>query len=122
MHQKVKMLKRLTFRFTSRRLIHSKFSHLPIINPSHFEDFENDLRENSYLTEICRALRSIRKERICTDTGLEAWHNIDGEKILLDGFCPDILFVRSFYDRLFALVRKKSKVILLGNPGISKSM
>ena len=96
---------------------------LPIIEPEQFEFFNSKLRMNRQLTRICRSLRSLKKERICEDPVVEAWYTADGQNLLDDDeFCPDVLFVRSHHDKLFQKIRLKRRVILTGNPGISKSV
>ena len=94
---------------------------LPIIEPESFKDFK--LRKNEELTRVCQSLRSLKNERICENPVVEAWYTADGQSILPgDELCPDVLFVRSFYDRLFQIIRQNRRVILTGNPGISKSV
>ena len=94
---------------------------LPIVWPERFIKFE--LNEQPELTRICRSLRSLKKERICEDPVVEAWYAADGQNLLdNDEFCPDVLFVRSHHDKLFQKIRGIDRVILTGNPGISKSV
>ena len=93
---------------------------LPIVWPERFKKFK--LTEQPELTSICRSLRSLKKERICEDPVVEAWYAADGQGILETKFCPDVLFVRSHYDKLFQKIRGIDRVILTGNPGISKSV
>ena len=96
---------------------------LPIIEPEQFEFFNSKLRMNRQLTRICRSLRSLKKERICEDPVVEAWYTADEQGILDDDdICPDVLFIRSHYDKLFQKIRRNRRVILTGNPGISKSV
>ena len=96
---------------------------LPIIEPEQFEFFNSKLRMNRQLTRICRSLRSLKKESDCENPVVEAWYTTDGQNLLDDGeFCPDVLFVRSHYDKLFQKIRGIDRVILTGNPGISKSV
>ena len=94
---------------------------LPIVWPERFKKFE--LTEQPELTRVCRSLRSLKKERICEDPVVEAWYTADGLSILPgDELCPDVLFVRSDHDKLFQIIRQNRRVILTGNPGISKSV
>ena len=95
---------------------------LPIIEPEKFELFDSKLRMDRQLTRVCQSLRSLKKERICEDPVVEAWYTADGQSILETKFCPDVLFVRSHHDKLFQKIRLKRRVILTGNPGISKSV
>ena len=96
---------------------------LPIIEPEQFEFFNSKLRMNRQLTRICQSLRSLKKESDCENPVVEAWYTTDGQNLLDDGeFCPDVLFVRSHYDKLFQKIRRNRRVILTGNPGISKSV
>ena len=96
---------------------------LPIIEPEEFEFFNSKLRMNRQLTRVCQSLRSMKKERICENPVVEAWYTNDGQSILDDDeFSPDVLFVRSHYDKLFQKIRRNRRVILTGNPGISKSV
>ena len=75
---------------------------LPIIEPEQFEFFNSKLRMNRQLTRICRSLRSLKKESNCENSVVEAWYTADGQNLLDDyEFCPDVLFVRSHYDKLF---------------------
>ena len=68
-------------------------------------------------------MRSAEKVRICEDPVMEAYRSTD-EQSLLPGveFCSDVVFVRPFYERIFDIIRRNRRVILIGNPGISKSM
>ena len=95
---------------------------LPIIEPEKFELFDSKLRMDRQLTRVCQSLRSLKKERICEDPVVEAWYTADGQHILETKFCPDVLFVRSHHDKLFQIIRGIDRVILIGNPGISKSV
>ena len=98
------------------------YQSLPIIVwPERFKKFE--LTEQPELTRICRSLRSLEKESDCENPVVEAWYTADGQSILPgDELCPDVLFVRSHYDKLFQKIRRNRRVILTGNPGISKSV
>ena len=94
---------------------------LPIIKPERFKKFE--LETDEQLTRVCQSLRSLKKERICKAPLVEAWYTTDGQSILLgDKLCPDVLFVRSHHGKLFQKIRHNDRVILTGNPGISKSV
>ena len=94
---------------------------LPIVWPEFFKKLE--LTEQPELTRVCRSLRSMKRERICEDPVVEAWYTTDGQSILLDDdICPDVLFIRSHHDKLFQKIRGNYRVILTGNPGISKSV
>ena len=96
---------------------------LPTIEPEEFEFFSSKLRMNRQLTRICRSLRSLKKESICENPVVEAWYTADGRSVLPgEKFSPDVLFVRSHYDKLFRKIRRNRRVILTGNPGISKSV
>ena len=95
---------------------------LPIIEPEVFELFDSKLRMDRQLTRVCQSLRSLKRERICEDPVVEAWYTTDGQNILETKFCPDVLFVRSHHDKLFQIIRGIDRVILIGNPGISKSV
>ena len=75
------------------------------------------------LTKICKAMRSAEKVRICEDPVMEAYRTTDGQSLLPDvKFCSDVVFVRPFYENIFNIIRQYDRVILIGNPGISKSM
>ena len=104
----------------SRRLCQSTLG-LPIIQPAQFKKFE--LSEDEPLTNICQALRSMERVRICEDPVLDAYCTTDGQSVLPDvKFFSDVLFVRSVYDSIFDIIRQHDRVILIGNPGISKSV
>ena len=104
----------------SRRLCQSTLG-LPIIQPAIFEDFR--LKKDEPLTNNCQALRSIERVRICEDPVLDAYCTTDGQSVLPDvKFFSDVLFVRSVYDSIFDIIRRNRRVILIGNPGISKSV
>lgn len=110
--------------FASHRLIHSDISHLPIIDDERFNLLEKNLVEHPPKTEICRALKNMKKERISENSNVEILQSPHGKKILIGffGLCPDVLFVRSFYENLLGAIRQNRKAILLGNTGISKSV
>ena len=94
---------------------------LPIIEPAIFKTFE--LSEDEPLTNICQALRSMERVRICEDPVLDAYCTTDGQSVLPDvRFFSDVLFVRSVYESIFNIIRQHDRVILIGNPGISKSV
>ena len=94
---------------------------LPIIEPALFMEFK--LTERAKLTEICQSLRSLKKVSINGDPGVEALCTKNGRSLLLgETFCSDVLFIRHFYEKLFQIIRKCFRVILTGNPGISKSV
>lgn len=93
---------------------------LPIIAPALFKKIE--LIEDEQLTRVCQSLCSMEKVRICEDLMLDAYCTTDGQSILGRKFCPDVLFVRSFYEKLFQVIRGMDHAILIGNPGISKSV
>ena len=100
---------------------HPLMDRLPIIEPALFMEFKLTLRAK--LTEICQSLRSLKKVRINGDPGVEALCTKNGQSLLLgETFCPDVLFIRYFYEKLFQIIRKCFRVILTGNPGISKSV
>jgi hypothetical protein len=104
----------------SRHLSQSSPS-LPIIEPEKFRDFK--LAKSRELTKICHSLRSMERVRICDDPVLEACYTTSGQSLLgPKSFGSDVLFIRSFYERLFELIRLNWRVILIGNPGISKSV
>ena len=104
----------------SRRLCQSTLG-LPIIQPAQFKKFE--LSEDEPLTNICQALRSMERVRICEDPVLDAYCTTAGQRVLPGvKFYSDVLFIRSFYERLFQKIRQSDRVILTGNPGISKSV
>ena len=124
-HPKAMLRSHLLLQRTSRRcalsLCLSRSSlDLPIIEPALFKKFE--LETGEQLTRVCQSLRSLKKERICEDPVAEAWYTTDGQNILKTKFCPDVLFVRSDHDKLFQIIRGIDRVILTGNPGISKSV
>jgi hypothetical protein len=94
---------------------------LPIIEPEKFMDFK--LSKSQELTKICQSLRSMERVRICEDPVMEACYTTSGQNLLgPKSLCSDVLFIRSFYERLFELIRLNWRVILIGNPGISKSV
>ena len=94
---------------------------LPLLNPAHFKEYK--LIERPELTGVCQSLRSVKRVRISDDPVVEALCADNGQSILPDGtFCSDVLFIRSFYEKLFKMIRKYSRVVLTGNPGISKSV
>ena len=94
---------------------------LPIIEPEEFKKYE--LIKNLQLTRACQALRSMERVRICEDPVLDAYCTTDGQSVLPDvKFFSDVLFVRSVYDSIFDIIRQHDRVILIGNPGISKSV
>ena len=94
---------------------------LPIIEPEEFEDFK--LTKNLQLTRVCQSLRSMTRVRISDDPLLEALCTDNGQSLFLDEtFCSDVLFIRDFYDQLFQKIRRTKRVVLTGNPGVSKSV
>ena len=94
---------------------------LPLINPARFKRY--DLIEQPELTEVCKALRSMTRERISDNPVLDALCTKKGQSIFLDeSFCCDVLFIRSFYEKLFQKIRRTRRVVLTGNPGVSKSV
>ena len=105
----------------SRHLSQSPLT-LPIIRPVAYNKFLSDMSENEELTKICQSMRSMERVRICDDPVMEACHTTSGQSLLGDTFCSDVLFIRSFYEKLFQIVRHNRRVILIGNPGISKSV
>ena len=110
----------------SRRLAmmaNKHFLDLPIIDPDLFKRFERKLTKDNDLTKICQSLRSMKNVRISEDPELEAWFTTDGQNFLpSDALCPDVLFVRSFYEKMFQVIRTVRFVVLIGNSGNSKSM
>ena len=116
------LLQRTSRRYALSRHLSQSSLNLPIIEPEQFEFFNSKLRMNRQLTRICRSLRSLEKESICEDPVVEAWYTADRQSILETKFCPDVLFVRSHHDKLFQKIRGIDRVILTGNPGISKSV
>ena len=114
------LLQRTSRRYALSRHLSQSSLNLPIVWPERFKKFE--LTEQPELTRICRSLRSLEKESICEDPVVEAWYTADRQSILETKFCPDVLFVRSHYDKLFQIIRGIDRVILTGNPGISKSV
>ena len=103
----------------SRHFSQSSLS-LPTLWPGALDDFK--LRQQPKLTQICQSIRFMERVHICDDPSLEACYTTSRERILGDTFCSDVLFIRSFYEKLFKLVRHNKRVILIGNPGISKSV
>ena len=93
---------------------------LPLINPARFKEYK--LIEQPELTEVCQALRSMTKVNISDKPVLDALCTANGQSLLGKKFCPDVLFIRRFYERLFKEIRKCDQVILTGNPGVSKSV
>jgi hypothetical protein len=95
-----------------------------VIKRAVYNSISKDLVEDELLTQTCRAMQAMQKVRICQDPPLDACFTPNGENILGSKkmFCPDVIFVRSFYDDLFRLIRSNWRVILIGNPGISKSV
>ena len=62
-------------------------------------------------------------EKVGDSPVLEALRTTNGQSILLDEtFCPDVLFIRPFYEQLFQKIRSEKRVVLTGNPGVSKSV
>ena len=115
------LLQRTSRRYALSRHLSQSSLNLPIVWPERFKKFE--LTEQPELTRICRSLRSLKKESNCENSVVEAWYTADGQNLLDDyEFCPDVLFVRSHYDKLFQIIRGIDRVILTGNPGISKSV
>ena len=114
--------------FPARRKISHNFAmmsadnsrNLPIIEPELFKRFK--LTEQPELTKICQSLRSLERVRICEEPVLEAWFTTSGQSFLDGKFCPDVLFVRSFYEQLFQTIRLNRNVALLGNPGNCKTV
>ena len=80
------------------------------------------LTKSRVLTKICQSLRSMKSTSFCKDPAMKALYTEDGQSILGDKLCSDVLFIRPFYEQLFEVIRRKFRVILLGNPGISKSV
>jgi hypothetical protein len=113
------MLRRNLVCILSRHLGQSS-RNLPIIEPEKFMDFK--LSKSQQLTQICQSLDSMERIRICDDPVMEASCTTNGQSILGDAVCSDVLFIRSFYQQLFQIVRQNRRVILIGNPGISKSV
>ena len=114
------LLQRTSRRFALSRHLSQSSLNLPIVWPERFKDFK--LKTDEELTRVCQSLRSLKKERFCEDPVVEAWYTADGQNILETKFCPDVLFVRSDHDKLFQIIRRIDRVILTGNPGISKSV
>jgi hypothetical protein len=82
------------------------------------------MSDHDQLTNICKSLQNMQKQRIGQNPHLDAYYTTTNQESILGKmvFCSDVLFVRSFYDDLFKLIRSYWRVILLGNPGISKSV
>ena len=117
------LLQRTSRRCALSRHLSQSSLNLPIIEPEKFELFDSKLRMDRKLTRVCQSLRSLKKERFCKNPVVEAWYTADGQSILPgDELCPDVLFVRSDHDKLFQKIRLKRRVILIGNPGIGKSL
>ena len=115
------LLQRTSRRYALSRHLSQSSLNLPIVWPERFKKFE--LTEQPELTRICRSLRSLEKESNCENPVVEPWYTTDGRSILPgEKFSPDVLFVRSHYDKLLQKIRGNDRVILTGNPGISKSV
>jgi hypothetical protein len=100
---------------------HLSQSSLPTLWPEALMDFK--LPQNPPLTKMCQSLRSMERVRICEEPVMEAFYTASGQSILdSDSIGSDVLFIRPFYERLFELIRLNRRVILVGNPGISKSV
>ena len=93
---------------------------LPIINPALFKEYK--LIEQPELTKICQSLRSMKRVRISDDPVLKVLRTGNGQSLLGDKLCSDVLFIRHFYGKLFHKIRRNRRVILTGNPGVSKSV
>ena len=94
---------------------------LPIIEPAIFKKFE--LTESLQLTRVCQSLRSMTRVRISDNPVLEALCTDNGQSIFgEETFCSDVLFIRDFYEQLFQKIRRTRRVVLTGNPGVSKSV
>jgi hypothetical protein len=91
---------------------------LPILWPNALDQF--NLHPQPLLNQTCRALLAMHKVRVRGK--LEACFTANKENILGDTFCSDVIFIRSFYEKLFEIIRRTRRVILIGNPGISKSV
>jgi hypothetical protein len=104
-----------------RHLSHSSPPLLSTLWPGALDDFK--LRQQHQLTKICQSLRDMERVRICDDPVLEACYTANGQSILGTQYlASDVIFIRSFYERIFELIRLNRQVILIGNPGISKSV
>ena len=54
------------------------------------------------------------------ESSLKAF-NIDSSDLGVDSITPQTVYVRSFYDRLFKVMWRNRRAVLIGNPGVSKS-
>lgn len=97
----------------SRHLSQSSLN-LPIIERKAFADFK--LTKSEELTKLCESLRSMKRERISEEPVVEALYTANGQSILGDGkLCSDVLLVRYFYEQLFRIIRRNTRVVLTGN-------
>ena len=92
-------------------------------NYYHAEAFKNiKLLNEERQTKICQSLRSMKRVRICEDPMMGAWYTTNGQNLIGNNFCCDVLFIRPVYESMFQTIRQNEHVILIGNPDMSKSV
>jgi len=95
----------------------------PIIDPRTYEKLSRDFVDKVTLSPILQSLKTAKQIRIHQNPILDACIGVNGQPLIDDVYlAPDVIFIRWFFEELFGLIRQNHRVILLGNPGISKSI
>ena len=80
-----------------------------------------DLEYSPPETNLLQQLKKAKTFKLCKDESAVKAFNIRSSDLGLVSVTPQTVYVRSFYDRLFNVMWRNHRAVLLGNPGVSKS-